>query len=94
MKRLILLFPIFISLILCIDGHAELRHQFLFGHTHRVLAIAFSADGQWLASGGDGEYEIYIWDAATGERIHTLAGHTDQIMDLAFRDKWKSRIRF
>ncbi len=85
MKRLILLFPIFISLILCIDGHAELRHQFLFGHTHRVLAIAFSADGQWLASGGDGEYEIYIWDAATGERIHTLAGHTDQIMDLAFR---------
>lgn len=87
MKRLIFLIPIFISLILCIDGRAELSQQFLFEHTHRVLAIAFSADGQWLASGGDGEdggYDIYIWDVATGVRIYTLAGHTAQIMDLAF----------
>lgn len=88
MKRLILLFPIFIFLILCIDGHAELPHQFLFGHTHRVLAIDFSTDGQWLASGGDGEngeFGIYIWDTATGTHIYTLDGHTGQIMDVAFR---------
>jgi WD40 repeat protein len=85
MKRLIILFPILISLILRIDSHAELPHQFLFGHTHRVLAIAFSSDGQWLASGGDREYEIYIWDVETGEHIHTLTGHTAQIKDLAFR---------
>lgn len=89
MKRLILLFPFFVSLIICIDGRSELPHQFLFGHTHRVLAIDFSPDGQWLASGGDGEnskYEIYIWDAATGDHIYTLNGHTGQIMDLAFRN--------
>ena len=88
MIRTILLLQIFISLIFCVDGHSELPHQFLFGHTHRVLAIDFSADGQWLASGGDGangEYDIFIWDAVTGKHIYTLDGHTDQIMDLAFR---------
>lgn len=89
MKRFIILFPFFISLILCIDGRAELPHQFLFGHTNRVHAINFSPDGQWLASGGDGEngnFEIYIWDAATGGHIYTLNGHTGRIMGLVFRN--------
>ena len=94
MKRLIILFPILISLILRIDSHAELPHQFLFGHTHRVLAIAFSSNGQWLASGGDREYEIYIWDVETGEHIHTLTGHTAQIKGPRLPDKWQSGIRF
>jgi WD40 repeat protein len=40
----------------------------------RILTVAFSPDGKWLASGCiDGS--IKIWDMATGKLTHTLAGH-------------------
>ncbi len=83
MKRLIALFPIFIVVVLCANSYAELPHQFLFGHTGRVLAVAFSLDGRWLASGGANE--ILIWDAGANEPIYTLTGHKGKIKDLAFR---------
>ncbi|MCZ6677135.1 MAG: dockerin type I domain-containing protein [Candidatus Poribacteria bacterium] len=85
MKRLIPLFPISIVFILCTNTYAELPPQFLFGHTGRVLAVAFSPDGKWLASGGGGAYEIRIWDVASNEQIYTLTGHQGKIRDLAFR---------
>ena len=85
MKRSITLLPILITVILCTTSYAELSHQFLFGHTNRVLAIAFSLDGKWLASGGSGKYEIRIWDVAANKQVYTLTGHTAQIKDLAFR---------
>ena len=83
MKRLVSLFPIFLAALFCVNGHTEFSHQFLFGHTGRALAVAFSLDGRWLASGGANE--ILVWGVGANEPSYTLTGHTGKIQDLAFR---------
>ncbi|MEI2778522.1 MAG: pentapeptide repeat-containing protein [Tetrasphaera sp.] len=52
------------------------------GHTGWVLAVAYAPDGTRLASGSDGE--VRIWDAATGQPIHTLTGHTGGVWAVAY----------
>lgn len=57
------------------------------GHPDWVMAVAFSADGQTLASGGsvtDGT--IRLWDVATGIQLRVLGGHESSISELAFSD--------
>jgi hypothetical protein len=50
-----------------------------------VTALAFSADGTILASAnGYGESDIYLWNAATGEKIGQLAGHNSWVASLVF----------
>ena len=44
------------------------------GHKKEISAITFSPDGTMLASAGN-DATIYIWDASTGEVLHTLQGH-------------------
>ena len=83
MKRLILSLSVFFAVLFCVNSYAEFPHQFLFGHTGRALAVAFSLDGRWLASGGANE--ILIWEPGADEPIYTLTGHTGKIQDLAFR---------
>jgi len=38
------------------------------GHERQVLAIAFSPDGQWLATAGY-DRTIHLWDLARGSAI-------------------------
>ena len=83
MKRLVSLFPIFLAALFCVSGYAEFPHQFLFGHTGRALAVAFSLNGRWLASGSANE--ILVWEVGADEPTYTLTGHTGKIQDLAFR---------
>ena len=83
MVRLVSLFSILFAVLFCVNGYAEFPHQFLFGHTGRALAVAFSLDGRWLASSGANE--ILIWEAGADKSLHTLTGHTGKIKDLAFR---------
>jgi WD40 repeat protein len=53
------------------------------GHSDRVLAVAISADGTRVASGGlDGM--VIVWDASTGRKLRVLKGHSDSIRALAF----------
>lgn len=49
----------------------------------RAIAIAFSPDGQLLASGGE-DQQVVLWQMSTGERIHTLRGHTNWVRAIAF----------
>ena len=57
--------------------------QTLEGHTDGVAAVAFSPDGQRLASeSGDGT--VKLWDAGSGSLLQTLEGHTDWVSAVAF----------
>jgi WD40 repeat protein len=57
-------------------------------HVFRVLAIDFSPDGKWIATGG-GEPsrsgEVKIWEAATGKLVRSLDTlHSDTVFALRF----------
>jgi WD40 repeat protein len=53
------------------------------GHTDSVFAVAWSPDGQRIASGGR-DRQIQIWDAFTGERLLTYLGHTHWVYVIAW----------
>jgi WD40 repeat protein len=55
----------------------------LEGHQLEVLALAFSPDGKWLAS-GSADKTVRVWNASTGECVQTLKGHEARIVDVAF----------
>ena len=56
--------------------------QTLEGHDNLVLSVAFSPDGQRLASGLYDE-TIKIWDAASGRCLQTLKGHDSLVLSVA-----------
>ena len=55
----------------------------LTGHTHHVSGVAFSPDGQLLATASS-DQTARLWDPATGEHLRTLTGHTAAVMGVAF----------
>ncbi|GFF82378.1 LOW QUALITY PROTEIN: hypothetical protein IFM47457_05784 [Aspergillus lentulus] len=57
--------------------------QTLEGHLAYVWSVAFSPNGQLLASGSD-DSNVYIWDSATGALQWTLRGHTKSVQSVAF----------
>ena len=48
-----------------------------------MCAVVFRPDGRWLATASF-DRTIKVWDATTGELLHTLRGHTGVITGLAF----------
>ncbi|OJJ65575.1 hypothetical protein ASPBRDRAFT_100228, partial [Aspergillus brasiliensis CBS 101740] len=57
--------------------------QTLEGHSGMVHSVAFSNNGQLLAS-GSGDCTIKLWNAATGALKHTLKGHSESVYSVAF----------
>ncbi|KAK3947359.1 hypothetical protein QBC32DRAFT_328628 [Pseudoneurospora amorphoporcata] len=55
----------------------------LEGHSRYITSVAFSPDGQRLASGSD-DKTIKIWDPASGSCLQTLEGHSDYVTSVAF----------
>jgi WD40 repeat protein/serine/threonine protein kinase len=47
-------------------------------HPAGVRCVAYSSNGNWIASGGE-DNTVKVWDAATGEEIQTLKGHTGTV---------------
>jgi WD40 repeat protein len=50
---------------------------------HQPIALAFSPDGRWVASGGV-DSAIVLWDSRTGDLLRVLKGHVDQVNRLRF----------
>ncbi len=67
-----------------------LRGQIGAGSEGKILAIALSPDGQWLAAGGwmgsqtDYENAIRLYNFADGELVALLKGHNNVVLSLAF----------
>ena len=57
---------------------------FTYGsHTGQVYAVAWSPDGQDIASAGN-DHTVQVWQALTRRNITTYAGHTDLVLGLAW----------
>jgi WD40 repeat protein len=66
----------------------------LKGERDYVRSVAFSPDGQWIVSGGgdimggdydgDGRRVVRVWNAQTGETLHTLDGNIGNVSSVAF----------
>jgi hypothetical protein len=67
------------------------ERQALNGHTDSVLALAFSPNGNLLASAGK-DKTVRLWEPTTGESIGVLAGHRYIVKALAFTPDGKTLI--
>ena len=53
------------------------------GHPAVVTAVAFSPDGNTIATGSK-DKTVKLWETSSGNEIRTLAGHSSQVNDIRF----------
>ncbi len=55
----------------------------LEGHTDNVWSVAFSPNGNMLAS-ASWDQTVRLWNVNTGRLLHTLTEHTNEVLSVAF----------
>ncbi|OHW95573.1 nwd1 protein [Colletotrichum incanum] len=75
--------PDWITILPDVEANWSACLQTLEDHGNWVYSVAFSADGQQLAS-GSGDHTVKLWDIATGVCIQTLKGHSNWVRSVAF----------
>ncbi len=58
----------------------------LSGHNREVNSVAWSPDGQRLATASR-DHTAKVWDAASGKELLTLSGHNGDVTSAAWRAK-------
>ena len=58
----------------------------LYGHRGAIHAVAFSADGESLASASQ-DGTVRIWSVTDGETLRVIHGHSQHVIDVAFSPK-------
>ena len=58
------------------------------GHTGRINAITFDADGRRFLSASS-DRTVRLWDAATGQCLQVFEGHTDEVFAAVFHPDGK-----
>jgi len=61
----------------------------LKGHTDRVWCVAFSPDGQHLASGSN-DRTVRIWDVASGKELQSISVPSEYVFTLGFAPDGKT----
>ncbi|GIV19879.1 MAG: hypothetical protein KatS3mg023_1630 [Armatimonadota bacterium] len=51
--------------------------RFILGHSGEITCLAFSPDGQLLATGSN-DHTVKIWRVSDGSLVRTLSGHPDE----------------
>lgn len=69
--------------VLLWDTATGVLQQTLKGHSYWIETLAFSPDGQLLASGSH-DKTVRLWDTATGALHQTLKGHSRGVQKVAF----------
>src|SRR5581483_1821318 len=59
--------------------------RLLASQTSAINAVAFSADGRWMATGSQ-DYQVRVWDMVSGRKLYTLAGGAGTVNTVAFSD--------
>ena len=59
----------------------------LDSHSRGIACVEY--DGEYIVSGSS-DQSIKVWNATTGECIHTLLGHTDLVRTLQLDSKTKT----
>ena len=70
-----------------LHGRGETEHK-IKKHTDWVTAVAFSPNGEMLAS-GDRNGGVSVWDAESGQELFTTAGHKSAVTALSWRSDSK-----
>ena len=71
------------------DAHTLEEQTLFMGHTEAVTCVAFSPDGETLASGSS-DTTVRLWNVETGTEKATLIGHTQIVNSVVFSPDGKT----
>jgi len=78
-----LIFFLGITFVFPLNGqNRKLKLIVQTGHSGAVMAVAYSPDGSWIAS-GDSDGRVKLWETQIGRELRTMAGNLSRVASVA-----------